>query len=199
MSDPKKTPDSDEVFAGTRSSPIPIDVTLYRACAMSYAKRNDVISGEGSKKYGGRWNPPGLFSVAYASFSPNVALNEALGTHKHLQIEPIDRLPLVIVALQCKLQAVLDLTDASNLRRSRLSWRKIFDEDWEALQAVGLQSISQRIGRVVFEKNLEGLIVRSARFPREKNMVIFPERLLPRSIFQVLHVERLPTDMQFGD
>ena len=192
MSDPTTTQDRDEPFARGSYSTCHLDVTLYRATALAYAKRNDVISGKGAKIHGGRWNPPGLCSAVYASLSPEAALKEALATHKDLQIDPIDRLPLVVVALRCELQAVLDLTDRANLRRSRLSWKQIFDEDWEALQKGGVDAISQRIGRMAFERGFEGLIVRSARFPREKNLVIFPERLRESSIVQVLHVERLP-------
>jgi len=46
----------------------------YRACEVQYANRDDLITGAGSRRYGGRWNPRGKFHAVYLSFDIQVAL-----------------------------------------------------------------------------------------------------------------------------
>lgn len=40
----------------------------FRSTTPKYATETDLLTGEGSKRYGGRWNPPGI-AVIYASLS----------------------------------------------------------------------------------------------------------------------------------
>ena len=42
---------------------------LYRACTPVYANTRDLLSGEGARRIGGRWNPPNLFPMVYLSTS----------------------------------------------------------------------------------------------------------------------------------
>jgi RES domain-containing protein len=54
-------------------------IKLYRLSKSEYA---DELSGEGARKYGGRWNSKGL-EIIYASESRSLALNEALAGIGH--------------------------------------------------------------------------------------------------------------------
>lgn len=56
-------------------------ITLYRLVNARHA--DSALSGEGARRFGGRWNPPG-FSVVYASQSRALAVLE---TFVHLTLE----------------------------------------------------------------------------------------------------------------
>jgi hypothetical protein len=51
--------------------------TIYRSVAPKYANSLDLLSGEGSRRNGARWNPIGVATV-YGSFTPQTALEETL-------------------------------------------------------------------------------------------------------------------------
>lgn len=48
---------------------------VYRSSTPKYATLEDLLSGEGSKREGGRWNPRGI-AVVYAALRPEVAMAE---------------------------------------------------------------------------------------------------------------------------
>jgi RES domain-containing protein len=57
---------------------------LFRFTATTYANRRDLLTGEGSRKAGGRWNPKGRLRVLYFSADVETALAEALA-HRRRQ------------------------------------------------------------------------------------------------------------------
>jgi RES domain-containing protein len=57
--------------------PTRLDITGYRSATPQYAREPDLLTGEGSRLHGGRWNPPGIAAV-YASFAPETAMEEML-------------------------------------------------------------------------------------------------------------------------
>ena len=63
-------------------------MTVYRVCSSSYAD----LDGEGARKYGGRWNSPGL-AVVYTADSLALAILE---TRVHLRRMPVDYVSLAI-------------------------------------------------------------------------------------------------------
>lgn len=52
--------------------------TLYRVSDPTYANTRDLLTGEGSRKYGGRWNKPGSLAVVYLAQSIEGAIAETL-------------------------------------------------------------------------------------------------------------------------
>jgi RES domain-containing protein len=46
---------------------------VYRSATPRYARTGDIVTGVGSAKMGGRWNPPGSFPTVYASLQPEAA------------------------------------------------------------------------------------------------------------------------------
>ena len=67
-----------------------ITVTAYRSTTPEYAKEADLITGEGSRLHGSRWNPPGIAAVS-ASFTPETAMEESLAHFRYYGI------PLIFV------------------------------------------------------------------------------------------------------
>ena len=64
--------------------------TVYRSCDPKYATSADLLSGRGSRLYGGRWNPIGVTSI-YGSFDPETAMAETLaGAQVFWDASPFD-------------------------------------------------------------------------------------------------------------
>jgi len=105
---------------------IPWSGTVFRATAVRYANRDDLLTGLGAKSAGGRWNPPGGFATIYSSLLPETALAEYLAQHRHFGWPDSSAMPYVTVAIEALLQSVLDLTNgpvrrALDVSRTRMS------------------------------------------------------------------------------
>ena len=165
----------------------------YRACAVEYANRDDLITGAGSKKNGGRWNPRSSFHAVYLSFDIEVALAEYLGQYDRFGWQPSAKTPLVIAAAEVRLRRVLDLTDGSLRKAIGVSLDRIVADDWVTAQDRGDESLTQAIGRIAYQLELEGLRVPSALRPAAANLVYFPANLLYRGSWsRIVQRGRLP-------
>lgn len=165
---------------------------MCRAVATKYANREDLLTGEGAKENGGRWNPPGLFCAIYGTLDPYAALAETLGTYGDYSIPFEQRLPLVLVGIEVKLQRVLDLTDGKLRQLLGVSEERMLEADWQTAQSKGGEGLTQAIGRLAWEAKVESLLVSSARLKMEKNMVIFPDHLIKRSHLKIVNRRELP-------
>lgn len=83
-------------------SAVPFADTVYRSSTPRYANETDLITGEGSKRNGGRWNPPGI-AVVYASLTPETAMAETLAHNRYYGIPQQDALPRTFVAIAANL------------------------------------------------------------------------------------------------
>lgn len=113
-------------------------------------------SCEGSKVYGGRWNPPG-FGALYAGFNVEISVLE-----KFVHLEGIHFPPLKLVSV--------DVPDVSSL-----FFRPSLDElpkDWASLP---VSSSSQDFGKVWLQSKQQlVMVVPSAILPEAQNAVINP-------------------------
>jgi RES domain-containing protein len=85
--------------------------TVFRYTTVRYANRTDLLSGAGSRLFGQRWNPPGLFNCVYGSLDPHTATAEALQMSSAFGIPPSQMRPRVFVAIDLRLQVILDLRE----------------------------------------------------------------------------------------
>ena len=145
----------------------------------------DLLSGEGVRRHGGRWNPSGLFAAVYASLSPETALAEALGRFREYGVSVAEAMPRVLTALEIEIEALADLTSPAARQALRVSRRRMRREDWRRAMEEEREAITQAIGRAAFERGLEGLLVFSAPDPAGRNLVLFPARLRPGSRLRV--------------
>lgn len=91
--------------------------TICRAVGTKYANSSDLLTGEGAKKFGGRWNPPGLFGAVYGSLDPYAALAETVGSYGHCSIPFEQRL------LDCDWQEAQDKNSEGITQAiGRLAW-----------------------------------------------------------------------------
>ena len=111
--------------------------TLYRACDPTYANTRDLLTGEGSRRHGGRWNGPGTFATVYLAQTVEGAIAETLGLPPHVGLDPARRLPLTLVAIEARLGAVLDLTDAPMRRTLGVTLTAMNACDWRNENAAG--------------------------------------------------------------
>jgi RES domain-containing protein len=135
---------------------------LYRACDPIYANTNDLLTGDGSRKVGGRWNPPGDIATIYLSQSVEGAIGESLGLPTHYGFDPAKRLPLTLVAVDAELESVLDFTDAGIRKSLGVTLAALLRCEWRNENAVGDEALPQAIGRAAFQLGVHGIIVPSA-------------------------------------
>lgn len=108
-------------------------------CFRYTGAHRDPLSGEGARRFGGRWNPPLLFSAIYLSDSAQACMVEveraaqAASTNPEKMLEASYRLHTIEAADL----AVLDLTTPEARDAVGLEDEDIHGEDWSACQAVG--------------------------------------------------------------
>jgi RES domain-containing protein len=123
---------------------------LYRALNPVYAR--DALSGEGARRYGGRFNPKGMPAL-YTATSVLTAIREAnqIGT---LQ-------PTTVVAYEADIDPVLDGTDDAALAAWGMTVAGLGADDWRARMAAEGKSPTQRLAEDLKANGFAGLLVRS--------------------------------------
>lgn len=169
---------------------IEFEGTCFRVVSQQFANRRGVISSEGSKKYGGRFNFKGTFEVLYLSCDVHTSTEEATRATQAAEFDVAKRLPCTTVGIKVKLSRVLDLTnskirDAIDIRKSVLT-----ETDWKQIQELNAEAITQSIGRFAKEAGFEAILVPSAIW-KGKNLDIFPDNLLPLSQVSVVNLDSL--------
>jgi RES domain-containing protein len=157
---------------------------------MTYANLQDLATGEGSRKAGGRWNPKGGFRTLYLSLTPETALAEALAHHRSQAIPDVEAMPITLAGFQVNVVRLLDLT-AQRVRRSLGVTLKQLREPWRPAQHAGQEALTQAIGRLARETGFQGLLAPSAVHPKGRNLVLFPD-LLSESAVRAVHEEKFP-------
>lgn len=145
----------------------------YRACTPKYSTDRDLLTGEGSKLYGGRWNPPGI-PVVYISLSPETAMAETLAQNRYYGIPIEDAMPRVFVAIEARLNRVLDLRVGRNRQSIGVSQTRILTVDWRKELQEGRQPFTQLIGRAACEVGWEGSS--SSRPSMQMDLISWPFR-----------------------
>lgn len=162
----------------------------YRSSTPKYANETDLLTGEGSKRNGGRWNPAGI-PVVYLSLTPETAMAETFAHHRYYGIPVEDAMPRTFVAVDVNLQSVLDLRDGKLRRRLQVSEERLLTVDWRKELRAGCQPLTQKIGVVAREVCLEGLIVPSAVDSDGHNLLVFPDNLQAGSDISVRNISHL--------
>jgi RES domain-containing protein len=159
--------------------------TIYRSAVPKYATSSDLLSGEGSRNNGARWNPVGM-AVVYGSFTPQTALEEALAHASYYQLRIHASMPRTFVAIEFKLQAVLDLTDGRNRQALAIAESRLLSCDWRAEMQAGKVPVTQQVGRAAFKAGMEAILVRSAADPAGQNLVVFVDNLRTGSVLALM-------------
>lgn len=123
---------------------------LYRALNPIWAR--NPLSGEGARRFGGRFNPNGTPAL-YTALSIMTAIREAnqVGT---LQ-------PTTLVAYQADLEAIFDATDANALEHYGLSPADLAAEDWRIRMREDGKAPTQVLAERLIRDGYTGILARS--------------------------------------
>lgn len=155
----------------------------FRCVEPRWSRPEYLITGDGTMKNGGRWMRKGIASAVYASASELIALKEAKHNFTRYGIKP-RRKPRILIELEVNLHSIVSLRTLFKT----LSWpsvTELFKEDWEDVNAQGVESLSQAFGRALFELKYEGFVAPSARDRRGSNLLWFPQNLRPNSRIKI--------------
>ncbi len=147
----------------------------YRVTTLDYPQPASILSGEGSFRYGGRWNAPGSFRAVYGSTVDAVAVAESRANAEYARMPYPLPTPRLLVTIEFDLRDVLDLSEEGAAARLGLDWDELAREDWRQRQATDYESETQAIGRALFDSGANALLAPSARVPDGINIVYFPE------------------------
>lgn len=161
---------------------IPWNGPLYRNVCPKFSAPAELLSGEGSFKYGGRWNAPGLDRVVFGATHYRGSFVEweshAIRGGRPVNPEDCNR---DTRAFQVELYNVLDLTGATALPSLGIDPARLLDIPWEYEMGMDREPITQAVGRALYTLGIEGILVPCAPEPALSNMVIFRANLDPRS------------------
>ncbi|MBW7057530.1 RES domain-containing protein [Paracoccus bogoriensis] len=123
---------------------------LYRALNPVYAR--EPMSGEGARRYGGRFNPRGMPAL-YTSQSVMTAIREAnqIGT---LQ-------PTTLVAYEAEIGPIFDATDPAALDAEGITAGQLAADDWRLKMLAEGKAPTQRLAERLKTAGYAGMQVRS--------------------------------------
>ena len=138
---------------------------LYRALNPSYARAP--LSGEGARRYGGRFNPKGMPAL-YTSRSVMTAIREAnqIGT---LQ-------PTTLVAYEADIGPIFDATDPAILGAEGLTAGQLAADDWRMKMRAEGKAPTQTLAEGLKAQGYAGLQMRSCAkgaTERDLNLVLW--------------------------
>jgi len=161
---------------------------IFRSTTPKYATSADLISGEGSRRFGGRWNPAREMAAVYGSLDAETAMAETLAHVRYYALPEHAAMPRVFVAIEVKVERVIDLRSHRTQQSLGVTVATMMGSDWRAsLNApTGEQPcVTQLIGRLASNAKLHGMLVPSAAHPGGSNLVVFPANLTSKCILKV--------------
>jgi RES domain-containing protein len=164
---------------------------VYRVTTLNYPDPKSILLGEGSFRYGGRWNAVGSFRAVYGSTEDTVAVAESRANAEYAGMSYPFRTPRLLVTIEFSLRRVVDLSFEQVRKDLDINLEMLSQEDWRKIQEQRRESFTQTLGRAVFENGGEGLLAPSARIPSGVNVVYFPWNKQGASVARVYESEQL--------
>ena len=150
----------------------------------------DPRSGEGARRFGGRFNPPGSFPVLYLCSTRACSVAELRRQAARQNIEVEHMLPRELWVVSVSLRRVLDLTNPERLRVLGLTVEDLVREDHGFTQSLGrfadefgYQAIRSRSATGtddVFAVMVDNLGGRELRVEMRETWTIIAELEVPR-------------------
>ena len=165
--------------------------TIYRVTTPRYRDPRIILFGEGSYRNGGRWNAIRSFRAVYGSADDVTALKESKANAEYANLPYPFREPRLIVAVDVSLSRFVDLTSSETLKLLNVTEEELRTEDWRKVQEQGFESLTQSLGRAVFDAKSEGLLAFSARVAKAINIAYFPQNKLRGSEVRLCEAQEL--------
>ncbi len=160
----------------------------FRSVELRHAAADQIVSGEGSFRCGGRWNAPDTFPVIYSSTRPATAVEEAYQLAADYELAPDDLQPRVICAIDWDLALVLDLTGGTMTWMNLTEW---IQEDFRRVNDSGSETLAQAFGRAARNAGVSSILCPSARVRGGVNLVVFRDRLRKGDTIRVVREDEL--------
>jgi len=148
----------------------------------------DPLSGNGAKKHGGRFNPPGCAAL-YLSLDPTTAWMEAQ------QGFPFKPQPMTLVAYEIDCAKIADLNDEQQLVNMGSSLQEL-GCSWEDLATHQIEPPTWRLAERLRTLEIAGILVRSFApgcTAKNQNLVLWQwSALEPNSVRVIDDFGRLP-------
>lgn len=141
-----------------------LSATGYRNQSPGY----DVRSGEGARRFGGRFNPPKSFPVLYLCTTRDCVVAELKRQAKRQGLAVDDLLPRELWTVKGDFESLLDLRSATTLESLGITAADLISDDLQ---------LTRRIGEAAYEQRFQGLLTKSATGVDDV-LVIFPENLV---------------------
>lgn len=116
---------------------------------------------------------------------------ETLAHHRYFGIPIQEAMPRTFVAVDARLQSVLDMRDGRVRQRLQIAESQVLELDWRKESRRGLAPVTHRLGRAAHAAGLEGLIVPSTADLGQFNLLVFPDLLGSDSRFKVVNADQL--------
>ncbi len=149
--------------AVARAQGRPLPAVGYRNQAKGYDPR----SGEGARRFGGRFNPSRSFPVLYFCTTRACVVAELTRQANRQGLQVGDLLPHEIWRIEAALTNVLDLTDSAVLKVVGVAHEDLVGDDHQ---------LTRQIGEAAYEHQFQAIITPSATGV-DKVLAIFPENL----------------------
>lgn len=162
----------------------PWEGRVFRAVELRWARPEYLISGEGTRKHGGRWMHAGITPVAHAALTEALAIKESRGVFQYYGIKRPRNNPRVSVEIEVRFNKVLRLAPAETVFPN-LTTGELLSEDWEKVNGKGQETLAQASGRATWMSGLEAILVPSARDRRSRNIIWFPDNLQANSVCRI--------------
>jgi RES domain-containing protein len=168
----------------------PWEGDCWRFQDIEFPTANEILSGAGAQRFGGRLNFRGTFPVVYGSSTEDTALKESAARATRYGL--VVRKPRILVAIELKLQRVLDLRRANVRRLLGIALKELQHEDWEKLQDHGTEALSQALGRAASVTGAEAVMIPSFAQRGGVNVAWFPANKLKGSACSIHEGSKLP-------
>ena len=150
--------------AVARASTRSLSVVGYRNQARGFG---NPLSGEGARRFGGRFNLPQSFPVIYLCTTPGCAAAELIRQASRQSLAIDDLLPREFWRIEGELDKVLDLLDDSTLSMIGIDRDDLIRDD---------QTLTRQIGEAAYEHQFQAILAPSATGV-DQVLAIFTENL----------------------
>jgi RES domain-containing protein len=143
-----------------------LTAVVYRALNPVWVR--DPLSGEGARRYGGRFNPKGVPAL-YCTLDPVTAVREVSQIGQPLQ-------PTILVSFHADIDPVFDATDSQALAGQGMTPEALAANDWRTHLAKGQEAPTQRFARRLAQAGYAGMLAPSyARLapPQARNLILW--------------------------
>lgn len=138
---------------------------LYRGLNPIYA--TEPYSGEGAKRFGGRFNPKGTAAL-YTSLTPETAIRESN------QVGSLQ--PTMLVSYEAEIDNIFDSNNISLMEKYVLTADQLATDNWRDQMILEGRSTTQNFAQKLIDEGYAGLLVRSYALGathRDQNLVLW--------------------------